>query len=179
MWRPQALGLLIKAMATLVAEEGADLHLVAIGDGPERVRWEQLAAALLPGGARFLGRVKRAEVPGYIAGADVCYAGHLNGRDGGIYHSPLKTYEYLAMARPVISSTSEDARAVLAEGTTGFLFQPGDLPGLTQALRAAYRMRERLPELGAEGRRRIVRDHDWTARAEVILRAAATLLRRP
>ncbi len=51
-----------------------------------------------------------------------------------MYHSPLKLYEYMAMAKPVVASAFEDAQRVIRDRETGFLFQPGDKEDLKRTL---------------------------------------------
>ena len=81
-----------------------------------------------------------------------------------MYHSPLKLYEYMAMAKPVLAATFDDARNVVDEGKTGFLFDPTSPEDLKGALRRAYEARQRLPAMGHSARQSIVARHTWTAR---------------
>jgi glycosyltransferase involved in cell wall biosynthesis len=136
-----------------------DVHITIAGDGPERSALGSLAATLgLTERVRFLGRVAPDDVPALIAGADICYSGH------SAFRSPLKLYEYMAMGRPVISSAVPDARQALVDGHSGYLFEPGDVDGLTRALRAAHAQRECLDVMGDRARREAVAHHSWEAR---------------
>lgn len=174
--RWQGLDLLLRAMGELHAS-GMPLHLVVIGDGMMREAWEALAAELgLADRVRFRGRVSLAEVPALVDGTDLGFAGHAESRHGRVYHSPLKIYEYLAMGKPVVASASEDALAVLRDGENGFVYPPGDLAGLTGALRRAWTLRERLPAMGRRAREEIVAHHTWTVRAEQIRRGVEGVL---
>jgi glycosyltransferase involved in cell wall biosynthesis len=174
--RWQGLDLLLRAMRELDAS-GMPLHLVVIGDGMMRTEWETLAAELgLGSRVRFLGRVPHAEVPALVGGTDVGFAGHAESRQGRVYHSPLKIYEYLAMGKPVVASASEDALAVVRDGENGFVYRPGDLADLTSALRRAWTARERLPAMGRRARQEIVADHTWLRRAGEIERGVESVL---
>jgi glycosyltransferase involved in cell wall biosynthesis len=172
----QGIDLLLRAMHRL-DRSAIRLHLVVIGDGMMRVRWEALAAELgLSDRVRFLGRVPQAEVPILIGGTDAGFAGHGESRDGRVYHSPLKIYEYLAMGTPVIASASEDALLVVREGENGFVYPPGDVTGLTAALLRAWTARERLRVMGTRAREEILARHTWTHRTrDMQSRIAATL----
>lgn len=172
----QNLDLLLRAMHELETY-GIPVHLVVIGDGLMREAWEALATALgLAQRVRFLGRVPHAEVPMLVGGSDLGFAGHARSRHGGVYHSPLKIYEYLAMAKPVIASASEDARVAVKEGETGFVYPPGDLAGLTAALRRAWVTRDCLAAMGRRGRAEVLAHHTWLHRGEQIRQGVERVL---
>jgi glycosyltransferase involved in cell wall biosynthesis len=140
-----------------------EVHVTIAGDGPERTALGALSDQLgLQERVRFLGRVAPDDVPALIAGSDVCYSGH------SAFRSPLKLYEYMAMGRPVISSAVPDASAALVDGQSGFLFPPGDVEGLTRALREAHAQRECLDVMGRRARQAAVEHHSWEARVEGI-----------
>jgi glycosyltransferase involved in cell wall biosynthesis len=80
------------------------------------------------------------------------------------FRSPLKLYEYLAMGKPIISSTVPDAVAAIEPGRTGWLFRAGDVRGLADALAAAESTRACLGAMGEEARADAVAHHSWRAR---------------
>jgi glycosyltransferase involved in cell wall biosynthesis len=146
-----------------------DVPAVAViaGEGPARGGLEALARELgVADRVRFLGRVAPADIPALLAGADVCYVGHTDIHDDA-FRSPLKLYEYLAMGKPVVSSSVPDAVATIADGETGFLFEGGDVASLGRALRAA--MAAPLRVMGAAARREAVARHSWQARVAAML----------
>jgi glycosyltransferase involved in cell wall biosynthesis len=157
----QGLDVLFRAAATV-----PEVHITIAGDGPDRAALEALANDRV----RFLGRVSPDEVPALIASADVCYSGH------SAFRSPLKLYEYMAMARPVISSAVPDAVAALVDGQSGFLFPPGDVDGLSHALRRALEARECLDIMGQRARRDAVEHHSWDARVAAICAHVESLI---
>ena len=86
-----------------------------------------------------------------------------------MYLSPLKLYEYMAMAKPVIASAFEDAQRIIENGNTGFLFSPGDQTELEKVLTEAYSKKETLPDMGLKARKNIENYHSWTARVAQII----------
>ena len=81
--------------------------------------------------------------------------------------SPLKLYEYLAMATPVVAAGYEDAERLLSQSDAGFLFEPENKNDLKRALREAYREDcEVLREKGRSGREMVRKHHSWTARVK-------------
>jgi glycosyltransferase involved in cell wall biosynthesis len=173
----QGIDLLLTAMRELSDENGIDINLVIVGDGPMRARWEAMTQRLqLRDQVRFLGRVPHSEVPSLIAGGEIGFAGHSDRRGGQVYHSPLKLYEYLAMGKPVVASMTEDSRAIVREGQTGFLFEPGNPVQLKLALRRAYATRRELNRYGPAARRDVLTRHGWQARVQTIVRGVEDVL---
>ena len=119
------------------------------GDGPELENLRRQAGALrLSDDVHFSGRVAWQDTPACIAGFDIGYSGQIATETGDWYGSPIKIYEFLAMGKPVIASAFEDARRVIVDGRTGYLFSPGDLSALRECLQTAFRQKEKWPEMG-------------------------------
>jgi len=172
----QAVDVLLRAAAQLRAE-GLHIHVVVVGDGSARAEWEALAPALGIGDAvRFTGRVSGDDVPGYIAGFDLAYSGQVPLKVGGMYHSPLKLYEYMAMRTPVVASAFADARSLVEGKDTGYLFAGGDVADLAHTLRRAYAERASLRDKGRAAREEIERNHSWTARVRDMITQLEAIL---
>lgn len=168
----QGIHLLLRAIHSVRVEDHIPIHAVIAGDGPSRREFEHLSEELgLTACVRFLGTVSRETVPLVIAGGDVGYSGHTEMQGRAVFRSPLKLYEYMAMAKPVISSPVADARALLVDGDTGFFFDSADTGGLSQVLRRAYALRASLPAMGARARQVVEQGHSWTARCRDIVAA--------
>jgi glycosyltransferase involved in cell wall biosynthesis len=172
----QRLDLLIEVLADLHAQ-GVDFGLVVVGDGPMRRVWEELAAELGQSDrVRFVGQVPWAEVAGHIASFDLCYSGPVPLAAGSMYLSPLKLYEYAAMARPLVAADYEDAQRLWQAGDCGYLFRPGDKADLKRALLGALSERDRWEGLGRQARAAVVARHSWQARMGNLIRDAEALL---
>ncbi|WP_143288156.1 glycosyltransferase, partial [Calothrix rhizosoleniae] len=111
-----------------------------------------------------------------IAGFDIGYSGQIQPQIGKMYLSPMKLYEYMAMAKPVIASAFEDAQRLVCVGKTGFLFQPGNKEELKLALVEAYRHRAKLPEMGIAARQEIENNHSWQVRVEKLIAGTEQIL---
>lgn len=172
------LGLLLEAIAELKIT-GYDLSLIVVGDGEMKSTWSAQAQALgLAQQVEFVGRVPWQDVPQYIAGCDVGYSGQIQLQMGKMYLSPMKLYEYMSMAKPVVASAFEDATRLVTEGETGFLFEPGDKQTLKQALISAYDDQDRLPLMGQQARRQIETEHSWANRVEHLLKETEAIVKR-
>ncbi len=175
----QRLDLLLEAIAEL-QQEGIVYNLVVVGDGPMRNEWEARADSLgLSRRVRFVGYVPWDEVPGYIAGFDLGYAGATSLAAGKMYLSPLKLYEYAAMAKPIVAAAHEDAVRLKDDGAQIYLFQPGDVEDLTRVLRWAHSEQASWDQHGRQNHAVIKAKHSWERRvSEIILKTESILERK-
>lgn len=175
MW--QAVDLLLEAVHDLRAE-GMDLSVVVVGDGVMYETWRTQAESLgIADNVKFVGQVLWAEVPEYIAGFDVCYTGQVEIQQvGRMYHSPLKLYEYMAMAKPIVASAFEDVLRMLQDGETGFLFEPGNKEDVKRALTRAYQSQEQLSVMGQKAREVVLAQHSWVARVKTMIEGLEQIL---
>lgn len=158
-------------------EDGLSLNLVIVGDGAAKSELEiKMRELNLESQVKFVGQVSRYEVPGYIAGFDIGYSGQGKLSIGAMYLSPLKLYEYMAMAKPVIASDFEDAQNIVLDGQTGYLFHSEDKDSLKENLLRAYQDRDFLAEMGHSARREIVEHHSWTSRVSNLIQAVENIL---
>lgn len=176
MYKRHGLEHLVRAIAILRGER-LNVGAVLLGDGGERPSLEKLAAELgVADYIKFPGRVPREVVPEYIAGYDLCYSGQMRTAAHPMIDSPLKLYDYMAMAKPVIASRFPDAVKLTKNGQLGYLYTPGSLEDLVSAAKLAYSERRSLPERGAAARAEIVANHTWKRRIQDFVVAAETLL---
>lgn len=86
----------------MVADSYREASIVLVGPTERNVEREVAKLCEKPN-VIHLGSRLQAEVPGYVAGFDVCLNPFQRGRLADSV-SPLKVYEYLAMGRPVVST---------------------------------------------------------------------------
>ncbi len=143
------LDLAIEAIARLAADskagdEAPPVHLVVAGGGEllDRFR-EQARAAGVGDRVHFLGPIAHAELPGVLRGADLFLLTTEPPESFGIV-----LIEAMACGLPTIASEFPGVRAVIDEGDTGLLAEPGDPEAVAAAIRA-------LIEAGPAGRARM------------------------
>ncbi len=118
----------VAAFARLAAEL-PDLHLVVVGDGPERGAVDTLPSAFR---ARvvMLGGVSHEQLPAYYAAAHASVAPALGGESFG-----LVLVEALSARLPVVASDIPGYREVIRDGVDGLLVRPNDPVALAAAVR--------------------------------------------
>lgn len=122
-----------------------DLHLVLVGDGPERERVEHFAHAVGSDDYRVRFAGFRADLPSLFALADLVWVTH---RRGGV----ATALEAMAAGKPVVAVGTPDLAAVVADGVTGVLVPPGDRVRMAAVTAELLAQPDRAAALGAAGR---------------------------
>jgi colanic acid/amylovoran biosynthesis glycosyltransferase len=146
--------LLLSAIRQL-RDEGLDVRVRFIGDGPERPALEAEAQRLaLDGAALFEGNVGSDRVPDHYARADVfCLPSFAEG-------VPVVLMEALASEVPVVTTRIAGVAELVRHGENGLLVPPGRVDALTDALRTLLGDDDLRRRLGAAGRRLVLAEYD-------------------
>ena len=75
--------------------------------------------------------------------------------------SPLKVFEYMAVAKPVITTDVETISDPIEDGVTGYLIPPGDPAALEKGILRLLQDPEEGERVGAAGRRFVVANYSW------------------
>jgi glycosyltransferase involved in cell wall biosynthesis len=141
---------LLDAMAALTPAFPA-LHLIAVGDGPDREAVLAKAATLgLAARVILSGRIAHGEIPAWLGAMDFTVAPYLPQPD--FYFSPLKIFESLAAGRPVIAPRIGEIDGILTQDADGLLYEPGDLAGLRAAMSHVLANPDQRAAMGAQAR---------------------------
>jgi glycosyltransferase involved in cell wall biosynthesis len=158
------LDLTIEAIGRVAADgksagdETPPVHLIVAGGGEllDRFR-DQARAAGVGDRVHFLGPVPHAELPGVLRGADLLLLTTEPPESFGIV-----LIEAMACGLPTIATVYPGVRAVIDDGDTGLLVEPGEPEAVAAAIRAlieagpAGRAR-----MGAAGRKKAERLWSW------------------
>ncbi len=152
----------------------SDLRLLIVGDGPERLRLEALAAALKLGDRIFFaGSVPRDKVAAFLRAADALLVNSANETFS------FSVLEGFAAEIPVIASNAGSIPELIADAENGLLYPPGDREALSATITRLF-AQPGLPQKLVEGGRKSMRDRfqwkDLVERTETALDLAA---RRP
>ncbi|HTO40726.1 MAG TPA: glycosyltransferase family 4 protein [Rhizomicrobium sp.] len=108
----------------------ADAHLLIVGDGPAREALEARARdAGIAHKMTITGVVPHEKLPAYVSAFDIALQPEVTS-----YASPLKLFEYMAMARAIVAPASENILEVLEDGTDSLLFPQGDMAAFAQTI---------------------------------------------
>jgi glycosyltransferase involved in cell wall biosynthesis len=123
-----------------------DLHLVVVGEGPEREALERFARTIAATDrVHVVG--PQADVYGWLGRADVVW---VPARSGGA----AVALEAMAAGRPVVAATPLGLAGVVADMVTGCLVAPGDKAALARQTRLLLEDAALRRRLGEAGRRR-------------------------
>jgi len=127
----QGIEVLLEAIKTL----HDSVRVILVGDGPDRQQLVDHAKRLnVLARVEFIGSVPHDRVPLYIAASDVCVAPFTAQRNERSGVSPLKLYEYIACARPVVVTGIAGARELVESTGSGIVVPPDDPGALGDAI---------------------------------------------
>ncbi len=155
--------LLLRAFAQL---EDAHTRLLLVGQGITSAACQNLAAQLGIGArAIFAGAVPYAQVPSYLAAADIAVMPATNA-----YGNPMKVYEYMAMGKALVAPDQPTITEIAQHGESAYLFPPEDITAMARALQTLISdsaLRQRLSIHGQA----LAAQHTWPKRAEILQQA--------
>jgi len=107
-----------------------DRHLLIVGDGPARQAVESRAKQLgVSDCVTITGIIERDNIADYVRMFDIALQ-----PDVVDYASPLKMFEYLALARAIIAPDSANIREILTHDKNALLFNPQDPKAFVQCI---------------------------------------------
>ena len=165
----EAIDQLIDAVALLV-RAGCPVKGLLVGDGTQRRSLEDRCRRLgIADHVVFTGQVPHNRVPAYYRLLDVFVVPRSAARVCELV-TPLKPYEAMATARPVVVSNVAALREMVIDGETGIVYHgaSGGLAEVIDSLIAAPGERERL---GRNARAWVSEHRTWRENAEKYLRS--------
>jgi len=170
--------LLVVAVGRLVEKKGfkylidavgqvEGVHLAILGEGDLRPELERQAHS---SGASITltGELDRNGVAAALAAADVVAVPSVVDTGGNVDGLPNTLLEALAAGRPVVASAIAGIPEVVTDEQNGLLVPERDVDALAAALAELRNRPELRSQLGAEARRRALRELDWAATAAAI-----------
>jgi glycosyltransferase involved in cell wall biosynthesis len=145
---------IIEAIANL---DNVPAHtLVICGDGPERSSLERLARERgVSDRVRFMGYVKRSDIPRFFAAADISVLASVLEAAGNV------VLEAMSCGRPVVCTDSGGPPEYVRHGVTGFVVPVGDAHAMGERLGELLRDPAMADAMGRRGRETIMREHRY------------------
>lgn len=158
--RWQGIGYLIQS-APLVLAECPRTHFLIVGEGAMKQELfdeaEQIGAV---DRFTFTGRVTYEWVPYYINASDVCIAAFGAERNERTGSSALKLCEYLACAKPVVTSRISGVEFIESH-QAGILVAPGAVRELANAIIKLLQAPDLRKKMGENGRKYVSEERSW------------------
>jgi glycosyltransferase involved in cell wall biosynthesis len=148
----KGLRVLLAALAQL-RDDLPNLHLVLVGDGPDRKTLET-AAAPLGDRVTFTGYLSQNEVAQAMQAADICV---LPSFAEGV---PVVLMEAMASRKPVIATQVAGVGELVEDGVSGFIVPPGDMESLAARIRVLAGDAKLRAQMGKAGRDKVVAEFD-------------------
>jgi glycosyltransferase involved in cell wall biosynthesis len=160
---------LIEAVGRL-RESGVTAKLLIVGKGSPRDSLERQALDRgLGQNVQFVGQIEPSEVQRYLSLADVVALPRKPFRVCEVV-SPLKPFEAMAMAKPVVLSDLAALREIVVHGETGLLCKPADPEDLAAVLARLANDEGLRRRLGEAARRWVVACRSWSAHARTLVK---------
>jgi glycosyltransferase involved in cell wall biosynthesis len=147
-----------------------DVLLVLAGGNPEDIdRIRAFAAGQgLADRIRFEGTVPNGKIPLYLWAADALVMPYTSCTATVRAMSPLKMFEYMAAARPIVATDFPTVREVLRDGDNALLAAPDSAESIARGLRRALEDRSLADKISRRARED-VNAYTWEERARKIL----------
>jgi len=160
---------LVKAMK-LVVDQCEDARLMITGDGPDRIRLQNLINSLGLGEyIKFLGRVEPTFLPSFYNSScmfvlpslyDVC---------------PTTVLEAMASRKPVIITSNGGQKELVVDNVNGIVIPPADPGELAKAILTILSSKKLAFEMGCQGRKIVEEKFEWSKIGRRMLQAYGTL----
>lgn len=165
------------AALALLRQSLPDATLAVVGDGPARAGFEAEARRLgVAGQVAFVGAVSPADVPLYLAAADLFVGPSRRSAEGWTEAQGLSFVEAQLAGLPVIATDAGGLRDVVADGATGLVVPEGDAPAIAAAVLRLHGDPEFAQRLAKAGRASALARFSRDASAEAFSRLYGRLL---
>jgi len=156
---------LIRAMR-IARDDGRDVRLVIIGDGPERDALADLSRTLAVDDlVRFVGEVRHEEIGSYYSAAK--FFVHSARREA----QGLVLLEAMSRGKAIVATRVNGIPELVRHGETGLLVESDDPVALAEAMIRFDEDSALCEQLGERGRELVQRDHSWSSLTDHYLTA--------
>ena len=172
MGKPQDIGGLLRGIKTCGEQPDLDrVFFYFIGDGTESRRIEEYIEREKPVNLTYRHQLERPEYEKLLANADV---GMISlSKEFTIPNFPSRILSYMQISKPVFAVLDEatDMDECIAEAGCGISVRAGDTGAFVEGVRRLIRLKDKLPEMGARGRRYLERYFNVGVSVDILERA--------
>jgi colanic acid biosynthesis glycosyl transferase WcaI len=152
-----------------------DIRFVLVGEGSDKAYLIAQAQKRGLSNITFMDVVPHSLVPTLLAAGDACLA-HVRKVPGGLGIVPIKMYEAMACARPVVLAVDGDARRIAEEAGAAICVEPENASALSSAILHLYEHPDLASTLGPKGRAYVEARFDYDLLTTVLDTRITTLL---
>jgi glycosyltransferase involved in cell wall biosynthesis len=147
-------------------------HLLMVGDGPEVPDLKAMARELgVDHRVIVTGAVAREHIPSYVAAFDIALQ-----PGASPFDSPLKLFEYMAMAKPIVAPDMPNIREILSVNHDAILFDPDCQDSFERSVSCLMKDKSLRAALGAQARHSIDA-LTWAGNAALVAELASKILK--
>lgn len=141
------------------------IHFMLVGQGGDARRMVEtyITEKSYSDRITLLGYVPNEQIPDYLAAMDIVLAPYP--RLQFFYYSPVKVFEYMAAAKPVVSTRIGQISELISSGENGLLCDSGDWAEMAQAVIKLSQDSTLRQRLGQAARATIAGAHTWAHKA--------------
>ncbi|MDO9464860.1 MAG: glycosyltransferase family 4 protein [bacterium] len=166
----QGLSLFLDA-AEKCKQQIPDIHFLIVGEGFEEHKLKNFVKNnKLENIVTFTGAVSHNDIPAYIAAMDITVLPNMS-----IYSSPVKIFEYMAMAKPTIAPAQGQMNRFFENEKEILLIKPGDQEQLANNITKLFSDPALRKRLGSNARYKVSNSYTWEHNAKRILEIYRTI----
>jgi glycosyltransferase involved in cell wall biosynthesis len=175
MVRVKGLEIALAAVKRLVEHDNlGDVKLLVVGDGPDLQSMQSLTAQLgLSGNVTFVGAVRNQEVPAFYRRSSAVLIPSI-----WFENSPFVGLEAMNCGRPVIASRVGGLMEQIDHGSSGLLFERGNVLELAQRIKEIYQNPDAGSELGLQAYHKLKQDFGRERHYHALFKVYAGLTQR-
>ena len=154
--------------ARTVIQRFGNVHFLIVGEGRRKQDLRNYIKKVgLSDCVTLVGGIPHAEVPEYVAAMDIALAPYTY--QAVFHNSPMKLFEYLYMAKPVIASDMGQISDVITNGDNGILVPPSDTNALIDAICLLVENEKDRNRMGINARKSMENHYTWIGKARKII----------
>lgn len=131
------------------------IDLLIIGDGPERIRLEEMKKDLNLSNVQFLGYLGLKKFSSYVSSCLFSVLPSI------VYENcPMTVLESMAMGKAVLGANIGGIPELINSGIDGMLFKPGDAHDLANKIKYLVQNKDLTIQMGQKGRQKIIEQYN-------------------
>jgi glycosyltransferase involved in cell wall biosynthesis len=157
--------------APRILDKYPNARFLIVGGEPDSIAEVQKITDSNGSSEKFIwtGWVPHEEVSAHLKMMDIVTAPYIPLKNGSLYFSPLKVFEYMAMGKPVVASRIDQLTEIFEEGKEIQLIEPGSVSELADAILSLIANPACARQLGLNAQKKVLGNYTWDRVASRIM----------